>query len=144
MVEGGKGDTIVVTLLDNTNKLPVTVDIKMQYCVSNLALKFTTQKRILMKIQLKVIQRMIKIQNLRPFNQFIIFFQYFVYIHDQHIFQGFFCNKFFFTLLNFLSKPHLEFFVVSFGLFPFFIIYIYMTFNPISLNFDGLTTLFSL
>ena len=50
MVEGGKGDTIVVTLLDNTNKLPVTADIKMQYCVSNLALKFTTQKRILRKI----------------------------------------------------------------------------------------------
>ena len=50
MVEVRKGDTILVTLLDNTNKLPVTVDIKMQYCVSNLALKFTTQKQISRKI----------------------------------------------------------------------------------------------
>lgn len=50
MVEGRKGDTIDITLLENTNKLPVTADIKMQYCVSNLALKFTTQKQISRKI----------------------------------------------------------------------------------------------
>lgn len=50
MVEGRKGDTIDINLLENTNKLPVTADIKMQYCVSNLALKFTTQKQISRKI----------------------------------------------------------------------------------------------